>query len=78
MTKTEEMNTRKNDKPGDAGTVHLPERKKSNPVLLVVCICIILAGSAVLLYGPELGLPVGTCGSDTIAMTYESRVAGLY
>lgn len=72
------MNTRKNDKPGDAGTVHPPVRKKSNPVLLAVCICIILAGSAVLLFGPVLVLPVGTCGSDTIAMTYESRVAPVY
>lgn len=78
MTNNEEMNTGRNEMPGGAGTVHPPVRKKSNPVLLAVCICIILAGSAVLLYGPELGLPVGTCGADTITMTYASTVVPTY
>ncbi|MDD5143352.1 hypothetical protein [Methanoregula sp.] len=74
----DEMNTGQNDKTGDAGTVHPPVRKKSTPVLLTVCICIILVGSAVLLYGPELRLPVGTCGADTITMTFTSTVVPTY
>jgi hypothetical protein len=46
--------------------------------LLIICCIIIFCGLLFLLVGPGIGFPVGTCGSDDIAMTITSDIEPSY
>ncbi|MFA5332245.1 MAG: hypothetical protein WC342_07690 [Methanoregula sp.] len=67
-----------NANPGNAGREKLPGQQKSNPVLVVVCCIIIVAGLAIIFIAPRFGFVPGTCIEDTMPMTFENLVTPSY